>query len=102
MELLPSDERRNIVQVVGHFPSHSTNLKYHRHPLPLDTMDKNTSSNFDTPAWSTLIDEAATEQSSYQNVRRIGGLSNHRIRCFSRVMTNDRTRLKRRKFVLMI
>jgi hypothetical protein len=35
----------------------------------MDDIDKNTTSNFDAPSWSTLIDEAATEQNHYQNVR---------------------------------
>lgn len=34
----------------------------------MDNVDKNTSSSFDAPMWSTLIDEAATEQSHYENV----------------------------------
>jgi hypothetical protein len=37
----------------------------------MDNIDKNTTSNFDTPSWSTLIDEAATEQNHYPNVRII-------------------------------
>ncbi|CAF3368190.1 unnamed protein product [Rotaria sp. Silwood1] len=62
------DARRTAVrEVVVRFPSHSTNLKYHHHPLSMDNIDKNTTSNFDTPTWSTLIDEAATEQNHYQN-----------------------------------
>jgi hypothetical protein len=63
--------KENLFQVVVRFPSHSTNLTYHHHPLPLDNIDKNTTSNFDAPSWSTLIDEAATEQNNYQNVRKI-------------------------------
>ena len=30
-------------------------------------MNKTTTSNFDTPLWSTLIDEAATEHNHYQH-----------------------------------
>jgi len=37
----------------------------------MDNIDKNTTSNFDAPSWSTLIDEAATEQNHYPNVRII-------------------------------
>ncbi|CAF4132350.1 unnamed protein product, partial [Rotaria sp. Silwood2] len=62
------DARRAVVrEVVVRFPSHSTNLKYHHHPLSMDNIDKNTTSNFDAPSWSTLIDEAATEQNNYEN-----------------------------------
>ncbi|CAF3751892.1 unnamed protein product [Rotaria sordida] len=62
------DARRAVVrEVVVRFPSHSTNLKYHHHPLSMDNIDKNITSNFDTPSWSTLIDEAATEQNHYQD-----------------------------------
>jgi hypothetical protein len=40
----------------------------------MDNTDKNTTSNFDAPSsWSTLIDEAATEQNHYQNV----SINNH-------------------------
>ncbi|CAF3050742.1 unnamed protein product [Rotaria socialis] len=61
------DARRPVVrEVVVRFPTHSTNLKYH-HRLPMDNIDKSTSSNFDAPSWSTLIDEAATEKNHYQN-----------------------------------
>ncbi|CAF5071025.1 unnamed protein product, partial [Rotaria magnacalcarata] len=61
------DARRPVVrEVVVRFPTHSTNLKYH-HRLPMDNIDKSTSSNFDAPSWSTLIDEAATEENPYQN-----------------------------------
>ncbi|CAF1929041.1 unnamed protein product [Rotaria magnacalcarata] len=61
------DARRPVVrEVVVRFPTHSTNLKYH-HRLPMDNIDKSTSSNFDAPSWSTLIDEAATEKNPYQN-----------------------------------
>jgi len=59
--------KKKSIQVVVRFPSHSTNLKYHHHPISIDNIDKNTASNFDTSSWSTLIDEAATEQNHYQN-----------------------------------
>ncbi|UJR27494.1 hypothetical protein I4U23_008778 [Adineta vaga] len=62
------DARRPVVrEVVGRFPSHSTNLKYHHHPISIDNIDKNTTSNFDASSWSTLIDEAATEHVHYHN-----------------------------------
>ena len=64
------DARRPVVrEVLVRFPSHPTNLKYHHHPLPMDNIDKNIGSNFDAPSWSSLIDEAATEQNHYQTVR---------------------------------
>jgi len=58
------DARRPAVrEVLIRLPSHSSNLKYHHEPLPMDNIDKTNTSHFDTPAWSTLIDEAATEPS---------------------------------------
>ncbi|CAF3668166.1 unnamed protein product [Adineta steineri] len=61
------DARRPVVrEVVVRFPSHSTNLTYHHHPISIDNIDKNLTLNCDTSSWSTLIDEAATEQNNYE------------------------------------
>ncbi|CAF0901011.1 unnamed protein product [Adineta steineri] len=63
------DARRPVVrEVVVRFPSHSTNLTYHHHPISIDNIDKNLTLNCDTSSWSTLIDEAATEQNNYEPV----------------------------------
>ncbi|CAF1010191.1 unnamed protein product [Adineta ricciae] len=67
------DARRPVVrEVVGRFPTHSTNMKYHHHPISIDHIDKNSTSNFDASSWSTLIDEAATEHMHYHNSNERG------------------------------
>ncbi|CAF0804971.1 unnamed protein product [Adineta ricciae] len=67
------DARRPVVrEVVGRFPAHSTNMKYHHHPISIDHIDKNSTSNFDASSWSTLIDEAATEHMHYHHTNEGG------------------------------